>query len=348
MGSKAGEEILKFFNKKSSTGNGYLNDIMVKAFTILPYVKIAIYVLLVVILMILVLRIFRIKSFFKGKGISSELSNANDIKSRDKQIIKYNKFLRRITNTVQNTPFRLNNNIKEYYQYNLNRSGIKAPGGLRYIAAEEFHSIIQVVAFGLILISFILAVAVNTILGIVLAIATVASTATLPMIVIRGIVSDKDREIKDNFSDFYLMLHYVLMQGGSTPLDRLMKSFAKTTSSEEMKRFIDNCVNHIDTHGEYNATRLIARDYREIAEVGKLMRLVRQLYDGGDIRQELLGFKEELLQNEKHMIGKRRDKLVGRARASFKILTIVLIQAILSAMAIYLPDLAIMKGLFVP
>ena len=113
-----------------------------------------------------------------------------------------------------------------------------------------------------------------------------------------------------------------------------------------MKRFIDNCVNHIETYGEYQATNLITKDYREIAEVGKLMRLIRQLYDGSDIEQDLMGFRSELIKNKRYEIEDTMNKIVTKARISFNILTILLVQAILSAMSIYLPDLGMAKGIF--
>mgnify|MGYP006990184401 FL=1 len=70
-------------------------------------------------------------------------------------------------------------------------------------------------------------------------------------------VAAKDLEIKSNFSDFYLMIHYVLLASASTPLSGIMKSYQKTTTSKEMQRFIDVAVSYIDTHGEYEATNYI-------------------------------------------------------------------------------------------
>ena len=326
----------------------YMDNATINQFAVLPYVKIIIYLLLLVIMVILILRVFKIKSVFRGRGLGNELTNVADLKARDKQIIRTNKFMRAITNFVQHTPFRSDSTRREYYQYNINRAGIRLLNGKRELKAEEFNAIVHMGLGILILIGLMVAVVFNIILGIVLIIASIITVSTLPILIIRAIVADKDREIKDNFSDFYLMLHYVLISGSNTPLENIIKSYAKTVSSNEMRRFIDTCVDRIETYGEYNATRIIAQDYKEIAEVRKLMRIIRQLADGGNINQELMGFREELLKDRKNEIEKRMHKLVGRAKASFKLLLIILIQAILSAMAIYLPDLALIKGLFSP
>ena len=61
--------------------------------------------------------------------------------------------------------------------------------------------------------------------------------------------------------------------------------------------------------------------------------------DGGDIKQDLIGFRDKLLLEKQMRMEDEQKKLVTKARLSFNILMIVLVQAILSAMAIYLPDL---------
>ena len=141
------------------------------------------------------------------------------------------------------------------------------------------------------------------------------------------------------------MIHYVLLASAGTPISGIMKSFDKTTNSDEMHRFIDVCIHNIDTYGEYEGTRHIGRHYREIPQVGKLMRLIRQANEGGDVRAELVGFRDELLAAKKHTIRKRMEKVIMQAKMSFNILLPILFQAIASAAAIYLEDLS-MTGSF--
>lgn len=345
-GTLGGGEILPFIGNQDHKGTQYIDWDLVKQFMALPFVKVLICFLLVTVCVLLIMRLFNIKTLRKGKGIASELNNVNEIKSRDKLIIRSNKFLARITKIVQKTPFNLPSISKEYLQYNLKRAGIKIPGGFRYMSAEEFNAITKMVGFILVVLGLITTILINSLAGIILMLSTIVVTGVLPTRVIRSIVRERDTEIRENFSDFYLMLHYVLMIGGSTPIDKLMKSYAKTTDSAEMIRLVDNCVGHIDTHGEYNATTLIARDYREIAEVGKLMRLIRQMYDGAEVKQELMGFREELIKQKKYIIEKKMNLLVKKAGLSFNILMVILVQAIISAMALYLPDISTITTMF--
>lgn len=339
-GSLGGGEVLNFIGNGDRKGTQYFDWDLVSQFASIPLVKALIVILLAVTCTLLILRLFNIKTVFKGRGIKNEIGNVNEIKKRDEYIIRSNKLLAFITKLVQGTPFNVPRASKEYIQYNLKRAGIKVPGGFRYMSAEEFNAIIKIVAVFLIVVGVLASILVNSAIGVGLIVGTIILTSILPMQIVRSIVRDRDREIKENFSDFYLMLHYVLVIGGSTPLDKLMKSYAKTTDSAEMVRFVDNCVGHIDTNGEYGATTLIAKDYREIAEVGKLMRLIKQMYDGADVTQELIGFREELIKERKYLLTKKMDWLVKKANASFNILMIILVQAILSAMALYLPDIS--------
>lgn len=339
-GTLGGGEVLPYIGNNQGKGTQYFDWDLVKTFSALPLIKALICVLLITILVLIILRMFNIKTVFKGKGIMSELNNMKQLQSRDNFILSCNKWLRKITGIVQRTPFNVPYSAREYLAYNLKRANVKVPGGFRNITAEEFNAIIKVAALGLCIIGLFAGIVTAPFIGVAIIVATIIVQGALPNIIIRSIVRERDNDIKEHFADFYLMLHYVLLIGGQTPLDKLMRSYAKTTDSEEMVRFIDNCVGHIDTNGEYNATTLITRDYREIAEVGKLMRLIKQMYDGADIKQELIGFREELMKEKKYRLELKMNALVKKARRSFNILTIVLIQAILSAMALYLPDLS--------
>ena len=276
----------------------------------------------------------------------SELKNVKDLRSRDEYILKINRAMKILTGAVEKTTFRLNVKNREYLQYNLNRAGVKAPGGYRMLLAEEYNAMIRILLAILIILGIAVAVFKSTSIGIMLIICTIALMGSLPMVILRGMVAAKDREIVDNFLDYYLMIHYILISGASTPLDRVMRSYSKITTSEEMKRFVDNCVGYIETYGEYEATTLIAKDYREIAEINKLMRLIRQLFDGGSVEQDLIGFRNELIRRKQNKIEDRMNKLVNKARLSFNVLLILLIQAILSAMSIYLPDISMAKNVF--
>lgn len=340
-----GGEILQYVGQGQGKVQSLLDDGLIRLFGLVPYVKVVIYMLLIVLMGIMLIKTFNIKLPFKGRGVKSELNNIENIKRRDASILRANRFMNWATKVVSKTPFVLDKSYKDYWQYNINRVGLKIPGGTRIMKANEFHSIIQIVAFISICIAVLIMILFNYMLGWVLVIFTIVNANVLPMMIVRQIVKEKDLEIKERFLDFYLMIHYVLKDGTSTPLSSTMKSYSKTTSSKEMHRFIDLCINHIDTYGEYEAAGYISKDYREIPEINKLMRLIRQANEGGDVVTELEGFRTELIEEKRYVTGKRRDKIVDRAKASFNILLIVLFQAVLSAMAIYLQDLGMIKGI---
>lgn len=326
-------------------GIEYIDPSVVNAIKYAAVAKVLAIILILVLSFMLIIKILNVP-LIKSRGIRRELRNIQELRNRDEYIIKVNKFMNKISSMVENSAFKLSLQSKEFIQYNINRAGLTVPGGFRVMTAEEFNAIVKLVTAGLLILSVIISIVKSLALGIMLAIVVLMISGSLPMIILRSIVAAKDTEIVRNFLDYYLMIHYVLLSGANTPLDKIMRSYYKITDSKEMRRFVDNCINHIETHGEYQATNLIAKDYREIAEVVKLMRLIRQLYDGSNIEQELIGFRSELIKNKKYEIEDRMQKIVFRARLSFNVLTILLVQAIISAMSIYLPDLGIAKGLF--
>lgn len=339
-----GGEILDYTGRGGQKPSLDLNDNLIRMFVALPYIKLVIYVLLVLVALIIIMKMFKIKSPFKGKAVRGQIAHMEAIRKRDVQIVRVNRFISNLTHLVEKSPFGLNKSYLDYWEYNVSRAGVKDPTGNRKLGPKEFHAFIILGQLIGIAVSVLVIVFVNSLLGWLLMLLVVVISNYMPMAVVRQIVKAKDGEIKKHFSDFYLMVHYVLLEGTSTPLSSVMKSYDKTTESDEMHKFIDVCLHNIDTYGEYEATRYIAKQYREIPEVSKLMRLIRQANQGGDIHMDLTGFRAELIKEKRYEISKKTDKLIKQARASFNILTVVLVQAILSAMSIYLPDLGLMKS----
>lgn len=334
-----GGEILSYWGQVNNDGTSYLDTSVIKQFILLPFGKLAIALLLIALAFLIILKIFQVRSVFKGKALTSELEYLDRVKKRDESIVRANSILNTLTKLVEHSPLQLNKSYVEYWNYNLSRANIRVPGGFRLLRAEELNALIVVAELAVSCLGLFLGIFMNLGVGAMLIVITFSLGASLPMQYIRGIVKEKDNEIIANFADFYLMLHYVLLASAGTPIEGIMKSYDKTTNSKEMHRFVDVCVHYIDTYGEYEATRYIAKQYREVPEINKLMRLIRQANEGGDVRAELMGFRDELLAAKKYAIERRMDKLVGKARASFQLLTPVLVQAVISAMAIYLEDI---------
>lgn len=339
-----GGEILQYVGNSPSSDDGTftaMDNDLIKQFGMLSGVKVLIMVLLLIAAIIVILKVLEVRSPFRGKAITKELDNLDKIKKHDDAVIRANKTIASLTKIIENSPFNLNKSYVDYWTYNLERANIRIPGGYRVIKPQEFNALIKTVELAACALFAVIGIFFNLAIGVVLIIFTVSVASSLPMIYVRQLVKVKDSEIVENFADFYLMLHYVLLASAGTPIAGIMKSFDKTTSSQEMHRFVDVCIHYIDTYGEYDATRYIAKQYREIPEVGKLMRLIRQANEGGDIRAELLGFRNELLAAKKYNIRKRMEKVVTKAKLSFNILMPILLQAIISAMAIYFDDLSL-------
>lgn len=343
-GEVGGGNILDYWGQQQQQDQ-YLDTNLIKQFLMLPYVKLIAVALLITAMIILIIKILQVRNPLKGKAVISELEYLDKVKKRDQSIVRMNKFMSLTTKIIEKSPFSLNRSLQDYWSYNLVRANVRIPGGLRIMKPEEFNACIKFVEGFVILIGVLIGMLFSAPIGVMLVISSIFIASTLPMMVVRQMVKAKDLEITTHFADFYLMVHYVLLASAGTPIAGIIKSFDKTTDSEEMHRFADVCIHYMDTYGEYEATRHIARTYREIPEVGKLMRLIRQANEGGDVRAELMGFRNELMAAKRYAITKRMEKLVAQARASFNILVIVLIQAIISAMAIYLDDLQLGVGL---
>lgn len=339
-----GGEILQYFGQGSSNGTDNMDTNIIKQFMLLPWVRVLIILLLILAAFLLVMKIFHVRNPFRGKTIVRELNHIDNVKKHDAAIIRANKIINVITKIVEKSPFAMSKLNKDYWIYNLTRANVRIPGGSRVMRPEEFNAVVKAITFGICVLGIVLAIFINLPVGMVICLASIVLSSTMPMIVIRGKVKQKDQEITEHFADFYLMLHYVLLASASTPISGVMKSYDKTTDSEEMHIFINTCIHYIDTYGEFEATNYITRAYREIPEVSKLMRLIRQANEGGDVRAELMGFRNELLSAKRYAIEKRMNKLISRAKASFNILMPILVQAIISAMAIYLDDLGMMKS----
>lgn len=335
-----GGEILDYIGPSDSNPSyQYMDNALMTQFELLGVVKLIIILLLVVIMIIAIVKIFKIKLPFKGRAIVNELDHMEQVRKRDASILRANKFINDITTIVEHTPFALEKIRYDYLNYNLTRADIKIPGGYRVMKPQEYNALIKALQLFGVGIGLIFSILFSPMLGVIIIIMVAVLGGTLPLMMIRARVKEKDEEIIANFSDFYLMIHYVLMARANTPLSGIMKSYDKTTNSEEMHKFVEVCVYNIDTYGEYEGPMKIADRYKEIAIVGKLMRLIRQANEGADIASELKGFRQELIDAKQYALKRQGDKIIARAQASFNILVPILVQAIISAMAIYLSDL---------
>lgn len=344
-GTAGGGEILDYITG-GKEDDPFINDEWVTKLGSLPYVKVAIAVLLIILAILIVMKVFKVRNPRGKKTVNKELDHIEHVRKHDEQVLKANRLLRALTNVFENSIFSIDKTNIDYWRYNLTRANVRIPGGSRIMKPEEFNALLKLSEIFICIVGIVVGLFTNITVAIIVCILAFLLGGTVPFAILRSNVKTKDNEIVENFADFYLMLHYVLLANANTPLSGIMQSFDKTTDSLEMHRFVDTCVHYIDTYGEYEATGYITKEFREIAEVGKLMRLIKQANAGGDVRSELVNFRTELLNAKKYAIECRMNKLIAKARASFTMLYVVLIQAIISAMAIYFDDLGVMGSLF--
>lgn len=340
-----GGEILDFFNNSARQTWETLNGDLINQIGALPLIKIGICILLLLILILIVFRILGLGNGLVYSGVDAEIANINNLRKLDAYIIKRNKQLSFITKFIENLGLGVDRSRISYLEYNLKRAGLKNPGGQRVLTPQEYNAIIKslilvFVCFGLLISLF------NMTIGIIVIILGVSFMSFVPDTILRDIVVRKDAVIRRNFFDFYGELHYPIVGNDGTPLVKILRNYSKVDLLPEMQEFTNDVADIFDLHGEYEGTKYVAQEYKEIPEVSKLMRLIRQYHDGADVVNDMMGFREQLLLQQQMQIDKFCDKIIRRARSSFYLIYIILFQAIISAMAIYLPDLGNIGSLF--
>ena len=312
---------------------------------LMPYALIGVCISIIIIVLLLILKILNKRAPVRARAVSRELQHLDKVKKQELKVVLANRFIQSATKIVNKTSFKINSLKADYWQYNITRIDLRIPGGSRIIKAEELNAVIVVMQCCLIALCIPVTVLISSSIGVLGVIVTLVLANTIPMMVIRNAVSLRDSEVIENFSEMYLMIHYVLISNNkSTSLSSILKSYDKTTNSEEMHRFVDVCIHNIDTYGEYTAADKIAKHYREVNEITKLMRLIKQSNEGGEVKAELMGFRSALMEAKEYAMDRRTDRAIAKAQASFNILIIILFQAILSAMSSYIDQISLINN----
>lgn len=336
-----GGEALDFFSKfTNETEWTYMDGELIKHFQNLGLYKLLIVALILTICIILMLKLLGIRTITQDAGVRAEIDNVKTLRKTEKSIIARQKSLNRLKGIVAALGLNPGQVYADYMNYNLKRAGIMAPAGDRALDAFEFNALVKAGIACTTVVCLFVMLFLNLTLGFLLLLLALVMWNTIPNMYVRSLAMEKDTIIKNNFFEFYQEIHYILINGGNASISKRIRSYQKgVRNNPEMVRFADTCADYIDIYGEAEGSTYIAKEYREIPDVTKLMRLIKQFNDGGDIKQDLIGFRDKLLLEKQMRMEDEQKKLVTKARLSFNILMIVLVQAILSAMAIYLPDL---------
>lgn len=338
--SVGGGEILNFIGNEAEVAWKYMNKELINHFENFTLYKIGLCVLITILAVLIALKILGIRSIGKDEGVRAELDNIKTLRRTEASILAKQRRLIKLKSIMRAFGLEPNNTAVEYMNYNLKRAGILAPSGDRTLDAYEFNAYVKTGTILTAVVCIFIMIFNNLAMGLILLCISLILWGILPNTIVRSEAVRRDQVIRDNFFDFYAEIHYILKDGGNVPLAKKIRNYAKSIRNKpEMVQFADNCAELMDTHGEYQGTLYIAKEYKEIPEVGKLMRLIRQLNDNADISKDLDGFREQLMTEKQLKMEAAQKKLIEKARWSFNILMVILVQAIISAMAIYLPDL---------
>lgn len=321
-----------------------MNEQLINLFGSIWLIKIAIVLLIAIFAVIIIFKVIGKKNIV-NKGLGEVISNHAEVRRHDKRILNTENNLRRLRKFIDSTLLAINSDTeREYLQYNVSRAGLRIAE--RQMTADEYNAICRFAQLIVIAIFLIVGLFVNAFAGIVGIICTIMIGETLPKYVIRSIVNAKDSEIQKNFSQLYLLLHYNMVSGLKTSIYKNLQACIDALDSKELKNFARTWMTYIDETGEQQSVNQIAKDYREIHVVVRLMRIVKQLYDGDDVVNELEGFRQEIVNASYEQVVQRQKAISAKATRSLGIVMIILVQAIISAMFIYFPDISVIGSLF--
>lgn len=321
-----------------------MNEQLINLFGSIWLIKIAIVLLIAIFAVIIILKVIGKKNIV-NKGLGEVISNHAEVRRHDKRILNTENNLRRLRKFIDSTLLAINSDTeREYLQYNVSRAGLRIAE--RQMTADEYNAICRFAQLIVIAIFLIAGLFVNAFAGIVGIICTIMIGETLPKYIIRSIVNAKDSEIQKNFSQLYLLLHYNMVSGLKTSIYKNLQACIDALDSKELKNFARTWMTYIDETGEQQSVNQMAKDYREIHVVVRLMRIVKQLYDGDDVVNELDGFRQEIVNASYEQVVQRQKAISAKATRSLGIVMIILVQAIISAMFIYFPDISVIGSLF--
>jgi hypothetical protein len=334
-----GGEILNFFGQNEQEWTR-MNGELIGNLQRLGLYKFIIVLLILIIFCLVAMKLLGIRTVVKDAAVRAELDNVKTLKKTEKNIVNQQKQLNKLKNLIHSFGLSPGDAYVDYMNYNLRRAGVMAPGGDRPLDAFEFNALIKTGLFVTEAVLLFVTLFINAPIGAVLMLITAVCWSTFPTVVIRSKAAERDKVIKDNFFEFYQEIHYILINGGKTSISKRMRSFAKSVRSKpELVQFAETCADLFDIYGESEGAARSAKEFKEIPDVGKLMRLIQQFNEGADIKNDLMGFRETLLLKHQMKLEEEQKKIINQARASYSVIYVVLYQAIFSAMLIYVKDI---------
>lgn len=325
------------FDKSNDTWQ-LMDAALIKLYAALPLIAIAICVIIVVILCLLILRIYGMGNGVTYGALEAEVANFQRLQKRDRAIIRKRKQLARLTKMVNGAGLGLGEARKEYLDYNLKRAGVMGPSGNQTMTADEYNALIKAAQAAMTVVGVLLCVK-SVAVGVGVALLGCLAVGKIPEMMIRSTVVAKDKAIKKDFFSFYGNIHYNIIRTSPTPIKVVVRNYANRELTPEMAEFVNNVADTFDLYGEYLGSKYVALDYRELPDVGKLMRMIQQYYDGGDVVNDMKGFRASLMLEKQMAMDEEGQRIAEKCRRAMILVFIILFQIVISTLANTLPDL---------
>lgn len=335
-GYVGGGEVLNLFGKKE-----VIYGLSETAYNIKLNAPKAIILLTFVLMFAMVYGLVQIFGVFNSATLASLNSTLTLSLSVDKKQWQMRKFLNAMVALQSRGIFRLDPYKADDLSFNLQRLGWK----LRDIplTAEMYN--------GLKIFASIITAVIGALAGLVTMNPMAPMIAVIFIILIGSLdvfvamrVHQLDEEISKNFLELYLILYHTMVADGGASLAGLLRVYLSTADGE-MAIVTEKIIYSLETYGEALGCDKLTNAFRH-EYVTRLMRLIKGYTQGADVRDDLRGFRALLIENREREIERESEKLQMKARMSFYILMPVLVQAIISAMAIYFGDIASVGSLF--
>lgn len=325
-----GGEVLNLFGKKE-----VIYGLSETAYNLKLNAPKAIVLLTIIIVCAMIYGLIEIFGIFSSATIANIGAAVSISLSVDKKQWQMRKFLNAMVALQSRGVFRLDPYKADDLSFNLQRLGWR----LRDIpiTAEMYNGlkifgslVVTVVSLLVFLVTFNPIVLVVGVMFIVV----IGSMDTFIAMRVRQL----DAEISKNFLELYLILYHTMVADGGASLASLLRVYLATAEGE-MAIVTEKIIYSMETYGEALGADKLTNAFRH-EYVTRLMRLIKGYVQGADVRDDLRGFRSLLIENREREIEKESERLQMKARMSFYILMPVLVQAIVSAMAIYFGDIA--------
>ena len=325
-----GGEVLNVFGKKE-----VIYGLSETAYNIKLNAPKAIVFLTVVLMIAMVYGLIEIFGIFSSAALTNMATMVSMSLSVDRKQWQARKFLNLMIALQSRGILKLDPFKADDLTFNLQRLGWKISG--IPLTAEMYN--------GLKIFSSAVVLAVSILLGLVTFNPVIPIIGIVLVFVITSLdtviamrVRQLDAEITKNFLELFLILYHTMVADGGASLASLLRVYL-VTAEGEMRIVTEKIIYSLETYGEALGCVKLTDAFRH-EYVTRLMRLIKGYAEGADVRDDLKGFRQLLIENREREIEHESEKLQMKARMSFYILMPVLVQAIISAMAIYFGDIS--------